>query len=157
MQKSVQAAAGASGRISQRRIRLSDIRRNSAPISARPTGNLQPSPHCDDKIIPYIKNICKRDPRTGKVVTGGIVSCQDSSWLLSWTINRQGQFKDQKKDEVCVWVYGLFTDVPGDYIKKPMKDCTGKEITAEWLYHLGVPVEEIEELAENQCSTAFRP
>ena len=25
----------------------------------------------DNKIIPYITNICKRDPRTGKVVTGG--------------------------------------------------------------------------------------
>ena len=72
----------------------------------------------DEKIISYIKNICKRDPRTGKVVTGGIVSCKDSSWLLSWTINRQGQFKEQKKDEVCVWVYSLFTDVPGDYVKK---------------------------------------
>ena len=105
----------------------------------------------DDKIIPYITNICKRDPRSGKVVTGGIVSCRDSSWLLSWTINRQGQFKDQDKDKVCVWVYGLFTDVPGDYVKKPMKECTGKEITEEWLYHLGVPVEEIPDLAENSA------
>ena len=105
----------------------------------------------DEKIIPYITDICKRDPRTGNVVTGGIVSCQDSSWLLSWTINRQGQFKDQDKDKVCVWVYGLFTDVPGDYIKKPMKDCTGKEITAEWLYHLGVPEDQIMDLAENSA------
>ena len=105
----------------------------------------------DDKIIPYITNICKRDPRSGKVVTGGIVSCQDSSWLLSWTINRQGQFKDQDKDKVCVWVYGLFTDVPGDYIKKPMKDCTGKEITQEWLYHIGVPTDQIDDLAENSA------
>ena len=105
----------------------------------------------DEKIISKIKDICKRDPRTGKVVTGGIVSCQDSSWLLSWTINRQGQFKTQDKDKVCVWVYGLFTDVPGDYIKKPMKDCTGKEITEEWLYHLGVPEDEIEELATNSA------
>ena len=40
---------------------------------------------------------------------------------------------------------------PGDYVKKPMKECTGKEITAEWLYHLGVPVEEIEELAGEPC------
>ena len=97
------------------------------------------------------QKICKRDPRSGKVVTGGIVSCQDSSWLLSWTINRQGQFKDQDKEKVCVWVYGLFTDVPGDYIKKPMKECTGKEITEEWLYHLGVPAEEIPELAEHSA------
>ncbi len=113
----------------------------------------------DEKIISYIKNICKRDPRTGRVVTGGIVSCQDSSWLLSWTINRQGQFKEQKKEEVCVWVYSLFTDVPGDYVKKPMKECTGKEITAEWLYHLGVPEAEIEELAENHtnCTPTMMP
>ena len=106
----------------------------------------------DDKIIPYIDEYLPDEiRRSGKVVTGGIVSCQDSSWLLSWTINRQGQFKDQDKDKVCVWVYGLFTDVPGDYIKKPMKDCTGKEITEEWLYHLGVPEEQIEELAENSA------
>lgn len=105
----------------------------------------------DDRIISYIEKICKRDPRSGRVVTGGIVSCQDSSWLLSWTINRQGQFKQQSKDEVCVWVYSLFTDVVGDYIKKPMKECTGKEITAEWLYHIGVPEDEIYDLAENHA------
>ena len=106
----------------------------------------------NEEIIDQIKKICKRDPRTGKVVTGGIVSCRDSKWLLSWTINRQGQFKNQKKDEVCVWVYSLFTDVPGDYVKKPMKECTGKEITAEWLYHLGIPVEDIGRLAEKECN-----
>ena len=32
-----------------------------------------------------------------------------------------------------------------------MRECTGKEITEEWLYHLGVPVEEIPELAENSA------
>ena len=32
-----------------------------------------------------------------------------------------------------------------------MKECTGKEITEEWLYHLGVPTEQIEELAENSA------
>ena len=113
----------------------------------------------NEEIIDQIKKICKRDPRTGKVVTGGIVSCRDSKWLLSWTINRQGQFKNQKKDEVCVWVYSLFTDVPGDYVKKPMKECTGKEITAEWLYHLGIPVEDIGRLAgeEGNCTPTMMP
>ena len=106
----------------------------------------------NEEIIDQIKKICRRDPRTGKVVTGGIVSCRDSRWLLSWTINRQGQFKNQKKDEVCVWVYSLFTDVPGDHVKKPMKECTGKEITAEWLYHLGIPVEDIDRLAGEACN-----
>ena len=107
----------------------------------------------DDKVIPYIKNICHRDPFSGGVVTGGIVTAQDSSWLLSWTINRQPQFRSQPKDQCLVWVYALFTDQPGDYVNKPMRECTGKEICEEWLYHLGVPMEEIEELAENSCNT----
>ena len=105
----------------------------------------------DDRILPYLTNICQRDPKSGKVVTGGIVSCRDSKWLLSWTINRQGQFKEQDPEKVCVWVYGLFTDVPGDYVKKPMKECTGKEITEEWLYHIGVPEALIPELAEKSA------
>ena len=32
-----------------------------------------------------------------------------------------------------------------------MKECTGKEITEEWLYHLGVPVDQIEDMAENSA------
>jgi oleate hydratase len=107
----------------------------------------------DQRIIPYIKNICKRDPFTGKVVTGGIVTARDSGWLLSWTINRQPQFREQPKDHCLVWVYGLFTDKPGDYVKKPMRDCTGKEICMEWLYHIGVPEEQIEELAAHSANT----
>ena len=107
----------------------------------------------DQRIIPYIKNICKRDPFTGKVVTGGIVTVKDSGWLMSWTINRQPQFREQPKDHCLVWVYSLFTDKPGDYVKKPMRDCTGKEICMEWLYHIGVPEDQIEELAENSANT----
>ncbi len=107
----------------------------------------------DQRIIPYIKNICKRDPFSGKVVTGGIVSVKDSSWLMSWTINRQPQFRNQPKDQCLVWVYGLFSDKVGDYVKKPMRDCTGKEICMEWLYHIGVPEGEIEDMAAHSANT----
>ena len=107
----------------------------------------------DQRIVPYIKKICKRDPFSGKVVTGGIVTVQDSGWLLSWTLNRQQQFRDQPKDQLCVWVYGLFTDKPGDFVKKPMRDCTGKEICMEWLYHIGVPEDQIEDMAANSANT----
>ena len=107
----------------------------------------------DGEIPPYIQKICKRDPFSGKVVTGGIVTVQDSNWLMSWTLNRQQQFRAQPKDQLCVWVYGLFSDKPGDYVKKPMRDCTGREICMEWLYHLGVPVEDIAELAEHSANT----
>ena len=107
----------------------------------------------DDKIPQYIRKICKRDPFSGHTVTGGIVTVKDSSWLLSWTLNRQQQFKDQPKNQLCVWVYGLFSDKPGDYVKKPMRDCTGREICMEWLYHIGVPEDQIAELAEHSANT----
>lgn len=101
----------------------------------------------DARIPEYIRRIAKRDPFSGKVVTGGIVTAKDSSWLLSWTVNRQPHFKQQSKDQIVVWVYSLFVDVPGDHVKKTMAECTGEEITREWLYHLGVPVDQIDELA----------
>lgn len=107
----------------------------------------------DNKIPQYIQNICKRDPLSGKVVTGGIVTVKDSSWLMSWTVNRQPQFRNQPGNQVVVWIYGLFTDKKGDYIKKSMRECTGKEICQEWLYHLGVPVNEIEKMSEESANT----
>ena len=109
----------------------------------------------DDTVIPYIKAICKRDPHSGKVTTGGIVTVKDSQegWFLSWTINRQPQFKSQPKNDVLVWVYGLYTDHVGNYVKKPMKECTGIEIAEEWLYHIGVPTDKIAEYAEKRMNT----
>lgn len=103
-------------------------------------------------IIDYITNICKRDPFTGHVVSGGIVTVKDSSWLMSWTINRQQQFREQKDDEITVWIYGLYGDVIGNYVKKTMDECTGKEICMEWLYHMGVPEDKIEKYADD-CNT----
>ena len=107
----------------------------------------------DGKIPPYVRKICRRDPFSGRVVTGGIVTARDSAWLLSWTFNRQPQFRSQPEGQLVGWIYGLFCDRPGDYVKKPMMDCTGKEICMEWLYHLGVPEEEIPALAAESANT----
>lgn len=108
----------------------------------------------DENIIKHIINICKRDPREGKVTTGGIVTIKDSvdNWYLSWTINRQPQFKSQNKNSILVWVYSLNTNKPGNYVKKQMKECTGKEVCEEWLYHIGIPINEIEKHAK-KCNT----
>ena len=108
----------------------------------------------DEEIIKHIINICKRDPREGKVTTGGIVTVKDSmeNWYLSWTINRQPQFKSQKKNSVLVWVYALNTNREGNFVKKPIRNCTGREICEEWLYHIGIPTDKIEEYA-NKCNT----
>lgn len=109
----------------------------------------------NEDIIQHIVNICKRDPRAGKVTTGGIVTVKDSvdNWFLSWTINRQPQFRFQNKDTVLVWLYALHTDTEGNYIKKAMRDCTGEEICQEWLYHIGMDESKIKDYSENACNT----
>lgn len=109
----------------------------------------------NEDIIQHIMNICKRDPRAGKVTTGGIVTVKDSvnNWFLSWTINRQPQFRSQNKDSVLVWLYALHTDTEGNYIKKAMRDCTGEEICQEWLYHIGMDESKIKDYSENACNT----
>ena len=109
----------------------------------------------NEDIIQHIMNICKRDPRAGKVTTGGIVTVKDSvnNWFLSWTINRQQQFRSQNKDTVLVWLYALHTDTEGNYIKKAMRDCTGEEICQEWLYHIGMDESKIKDYSENACNT----
>lgn len=109
----------------------------------------------NEEIIKYIMNVCKRDPRSGKVTTGGIVTVKDSTdnWYLSWTINRQPQFKAQDKNTVLVWVYSLNTNRPGNYVKKAMRNCTGEEVCREWLYHIGVPTNKINALAKDACNT----
>ena len=109
----------------------------------------------NEDIIQHIMNICKRDPRAGKVTTGGIVTVKDSAnnWFLSWTINRQPQFRSQNKDTVLIWLYALHTDTEGNYIKKAMRDCTGEEICQEWLYHIGMDESKIKDYSENACNT----
>lgn len=115
----------------------------------------------NEEIIDYIRKICKRDPRSGKVTTGGIVTVKDSrdNWYLSWTINRQPQFKSQDKNRILVWLYSLSTNKEGNYVKKPRRECTGEEVCKEWLYHIGVPTNEIDRLAKEACNTTtcFRP
>ena len=109
---------------------------------------------CIDGAIPaYIEKLTGRDPLNGKIVTGGPITAKDSSWLMSWTVSRQPHFAVQKPNELVAWVYGLFTDEPGDYVKKPMAACTGIEICEEWLYHIGVPEKDIPALAREHAVT----
>lgn len=102
------------------------------------------------KIAPYFERLTKRSLYDGKVNTGGIITVVDSNWELSFTIHRQPQFKSQNPDQIVVWIYALYSDTEGNYIKKRVVDCTGKEIAEEMLYHLGVPESQISELASEE-------
>ena len=102
------------------------------------------------KVAPYFERLTKRSLYDGKVNTGGIITVTDSNWGLSFTIHRQPHFPTQKPNEIVVWIYALYSDTEGNYIKKKVVDCTGQEIAEEMLYHLGVPESEIKELSSEE-------
>ena len=93
----------------------------------------KPSPFVDK-----LKELSVNDPYSGRTVTGGIITFTDSNWVLSFTCNRQPHFPEQPDDVLVIWVYALLMDKEGNYIKKSMPACTGREIIAELLYHLGM-------------------
>lgn len=99
---------------------------------------------------PYIERLTHRDLHDGKVNTGGIITITDSNWMMSFAIHRQPHFKEQKENETIVWLYGLYSNIKGNYIHKTIEECSGQEITQEWLYHLGVPVDKIEALSQQE-------
>lgn len=70
--------------------------------------------------------------------TGGLVTMIDSNWMMSIVIARQPHFPNQSKDVKIFWGYGLYPDKEGNFIKKKMSDCNGKEILEELFYHLNI-------------------
>jgi oleate hydratase len=67
---------------------------------------------------------------------GGLITFKDSNWLLTIVLNHQPHFREQPEDTFVWWGYALFPDKPGDFVKKPMRECTGREILDEVLQHL---------------------
>ncbi len=80
--------------------------------------------------------------------SGALMTFKDSSWLMSTVIAAQPHFKNQPIDTTIFWGYGLYTNTIGDYVKKPMRDCTGKEILVELMHHLHME-DKIDEIMED--------
>ncbi len=108
-------------------------------------------------LVDKLKEYAVNDPYSGKSVTGGIITITDSNWLMSFTCNRQPHFPDQPEDTLVLWVYALFMDKEGNYIKKTMPACTGNEILAELCYHIGI-LDKLDNVIENTIvRTAYMP
>lgn len=74
---------------------------------------------------------------TGKKAgTEGPVTIKDSNWLISFGLPNQPHFKNQPEDLFVFWGYGLCPDKVGNFVKKKMSECTGREILTEIIYHL---------------------
>lgn len=68
--------------------------------------------------------------------TGGLVTLADSNWFMSVVLAHQPHFINQPENIFVFWGYALFPDRIGDFVKKPMSECTGEEILIELLHHL---------------------
>jgi len=68
--------------------------------------------------------------------TGGLVTFKDSNWLMSVVLYHQPHFIGQPDDVQILWGYALYPNRIGDYVAKPMSECTGEEILRELCGHL---------------------
>ena len=91
-----------------------------------------------------LETFAEREFLPHRTATGGIITIRDSNWLMSVTVNRQPQYKNQPADTTVAWAYALFPDNKGDFIGKNMSECTGRELLQELLYHLGIEENEMQ-------------
>jgi oleate hydratase len=68
--------------------------------------------------------------------TGGLVTFKDSAWLMSVVLAHQPHYANQPADVQVFWGYALHPDRVGDFVAKPMSDCSGQEILQELCGHL---------------------
>jgi len=67
---------------------------------------------------------------------GGLVTLKDSAWMLSVTVFHQPEIIGQPPGTSVWWGYGLYPERNGDFVRKPMNECTGAEILEEVLRQL---------------------
>lgn len=96
-----------------------------------------------NKLLKMIEDFSGNIPGSGALMT-----FKDSNWLMSIVVAAQPHFKNQPLDTTIFWGYGLYTEKEGDYVKKPMRDCTGEEMLTELLHHLHFE-DKINELMED--------
>ncbi len=68
--------------------------------------------------------------------TGGLVTFKDFNWLMSIVLAHQPHFASQPADVQVFWGYAQLPDRIGDFVPKPLEDCTGAEILHELAGHL---------------------
>ena len=88
---------------------------------------------------------------------GGLITFPESSWLASIVLPHQPHFIEQPEEVQVLWGYGLFVDVPGNFVKKPMSECTGREIMTEILGHLHLDAYSAQILDDAICIPCMMP
>ncbi len=88
---------------------------------------------------------------------GGLITFADCNWLTSIVLPHQPHFLGQPDDVNVFWGYGLSVDKLGDFVRKPMSECTGREIMTELLGHLHMTAETPDILKTCICIPCMMP
>ena len=88
---------------------------------------------------------------------GGLITFPQSSWLTSIVLPHQPHFIGQPADVSVFWGYGLSVDKLGDFVKKPMSACTGREIMTEVMGHLRLDADAKKILETCTCIPCMMP
>jgi len=88
---------------------------------------------------------------------GGLVTLKGSAWGLTFHLYPSPAFPGQPADCFVWWGYGLFADRPGDFVARPMVDCSGAEILHELYAQLGWQDDTPALLAQAHCIPCLLP
>ncbi|MGI6394632.1 MAG: oleate hydratase [bacterium] len=102
--------------------------------------------------IEFIEKLTKR-----KAGTEGPVTVTDSNWFISFALPYSPHFKGQPENVNLLWGYGIKPDNLGNFVKKKMEDCSGKEILTELLHHLKIEKDFDNIMASSLCIPCFMP
>jgi oleate hydratase len=105
-----------------------------------------------DTLLKRIVQFSNNEPGTGALIT-----FVKSGWLLSIVVPYQPHFAEMPRDIYTLWGYGLFIDDAGTYVKKPMAQCTGREILSELIQQLGFDDILDEVLKSTDVTTVMMP
>lgn len=106
----------------------------------------------EDRFVTRVEELSKR--QAGR---GGLMTLAASNWLITFVLFHHPHFIDQPDNRRVWWGYGLFPDQPGNYVQKPMKECSGAEILEEVLRHLKFDSDIDNILASSTCIPAMMP
>jgi oleate hydratase len=67
----------------------------------------------------------------------GITSFPESNWMLTFILNHQPYYQNQPPGINVFYGLALYPDKIGNKVKKPMTECSGREVLEELLHHLG--------------------
>lgn len=70
--------------------------------------------------------------------TNGFITFPEAPWFIIMNVPLQPAFPDQPDNVAYLITAGFEPNNPGAYIKKPMTECSGKEIMQELLYWCGL-------------------